>query len=433
MKSGPSKLRIALVLSRFSVTGISTVVLNYAGQLDRSRFDLTILAGNPVDGQNRAACARAGIRLVELPSRHKTPAAHYWQLFWALRFGGYDLVHVHGSSSMMAIDLTLAKLAGISGRIAHSHNSACTNPWLQRLLNPYFRTLYTRALACGRLAGEWLFGSGGFDVLPNAFALETFRVHPAQRARIRHRYHLENRLVVGHIGRFNAQKNHPFLLQIFARVASQRPDAVLLLAGDGPDREQISRQIRCHPARDRIMDLGQTDRPADLYAAMDVFVLPSRYEGLPMVLLEAQYSGLPCVASDTVTREMDFGRIQWLSLSQDPAQWAQAILDAEVWDATRRAAFPDSRADCFSAYDITRAVKRLESIYLQTALAAASRNPGTETAADAQTGEHHAHLRRPAPAGDGGLAPGTGRPAPQPAAKPALYHHFQQLLGGNDL
>lgn len=357
------KIRIAMVTNHLGVTGISTVIMNYCKALDHERYDLTVIAGDPIAEENRRVCRQNGITLVPLPSRHKQSVKHYSALWKALKDGHYDIVHVHGSSSMMAIELTIARLAGIKRRIAHSHNSACPNMRIHRILNPYFKGCYTKALACGKLAGDWLFGEDRFEILPNAFHTEQFVFDPEARKRIREELHLDDKLVIGHIGRFNKQKNQPYLLHVFEQLGRQCSNAVLLLVGTGPDFDMTKRLIKGHPYRDRIILYGVTENTSELYAAMDIFVLPSRHEGLPVVLLEAQMSGLPCVASDCITRECDFGDTIWESINADPDRWAERIRSLHMRSDVERQNYYEDHSDRIAIYNINRAIRQLDGIY----------------------------------------------------------------------
>ena len=265
---------------------------------------------------------------------------------------------------MMAVELTIAKLAGVRNRIAHSHNSTCPNMSVHRLLNPYFRTVYTKALACGQLAGNWLFGGGNFEVLPNGFHTEYFAFSKEKRDLIRTELGVESQLLIGHIGRINEQKNQEYLLEIFKEVAMMRNDAVLLIVGTGPDEEKIKASVKEHPYKNRIILYGETDNPTAFYSAMDVFAFPSRYEGLPVVLLEAQISGLPCVVSDKITREVDLGNLIWESINDAPKQWAKAVLSVEYQSEKERIAYRESHLEMIQSYDIAQSVKQLDKIYV---------------------------------------------------------------------
>lgn len=357
------KIKIAMLTNHFGITGISTVILNYCKELDHSKFDLTVIAGRPIDEENRKDCDKYGIELIELPSRHKSPIGHYKGLWNEFHKNTYDILHVHGSSSMMAIEMTVARMSGINRIIAHSHNSSCPNILIHKILNPYFKTLYSKALACGELAGNWLFGENHFEVLPNGFYTKDFIFNPVERDCVQTELSIKNKFVIGHIGRFNNQKNQSFLLDVFEEVAKKRKNAVLMLVGNGPDYNRIYQAVQKHPFKDRIILYGVTKNTHALYNLMDVFVLPSKYEGLPVVLLEAQISGLPCIVSDRVTREVDFGNIIWKSIDDEPEKWAKLIKKMQVSNMISRQMYYLEHEDLINTYDISNTVIQLEKIY----------------------------------------------------------------------
>lgn len=359
------KMKIAMITNHFGITGISTVILNYCKALDHDKFDLSVIAGKPIAEENKKECEQNGIKLIVLPSRHQQSAKHYIGLWKILKRNKYDIVHVHGNSSMMAIELTIAKMASARVRIAHSHNSACPNMKIHKILNPYFRTVYKKALACGVLAGDWLYGQNQFDVLPNGFHTERFLFDKKERERTRKELHIENKLVIGHIGRFNEQKNQSYLLRVFGKVVEKKKDSVLLLVGTGPDFEKIKDLVDAHPYKSQIILYGVTKNTQAMYSAMDIFMLPSRHEGLPVVLLEAQISGLPCIVSDKVTKEMDFGNICWESIDAAPEIWAKRILDIGVTEEAGRQEYYRDHKEQIREYDIENTVKQLERIYME--------------------------------------------------------------------
>ena len=357
------KIKISMVTNHFGITGISTVIINYCKELYHRKYDLTVIAGQPIAEENKVECVKNGIHLIELPSRHKEPAKHYIGLWKALKQNHYDIVHIHGSSSMMAIELTIAKLAGEKIRIAHSHNSMCSNMKIHKILNPYFRKTYTKSLSCGKLAGDWLFGENNFEILPNGFHTEQFVFDESEREKIRRKLGIVDRFVVGHVGRFNEQKNQTYLIKSFEHVAKVRSDAVLLLVGTGPDFDKIKYIVDNSLYRDQIILYGVTKETRAVYSAMDVFVFPSKFEGLPVVLLEAQITGLPCIVSDKITNEVDFGEICWLSVEEDPQNWAKAILQTAVRSNTQRSDYRKEHITKIEHYDISQTVKQLDTIY----------------------------------------------------------------------
>lgn len=357
------KIRVAMLTNHFGVTGIGSVIMNYSKSLNPLKYDITIIAGRPIAIQYLEECKLAGIKVIELPSRHKESLKHYFYLYNALKKGEFDIVHVHGNSSIMSVELTLAKFAGVKKRIAHSHNSTCPNVTIHNFLSPYFNKIYSKALACGLLAGDWIFGKDNFEVLPNGFHTEKFKFSLEKRNSIRKKLQLEDKYILGHIGRFNYVKNQIYLLQVFEKVAISCKDAVLLLVGNGPDFEKVKSLVEVHPYKNRIILYGVSDGPDALYSAMDLFILPSLHEGLPVVLLEAQISGLPCLVSDTVTREMDFGNISWASIEADPKIWSEKILELKDKVNIDRESYYEKNREQILEYDISNNVKQLERVY----------------------------------------------------------------------
>lgn len=357
-------IQIAMIVKDLQIDGISAVVLRYARSLEPGRFALTILAGSPIAPACRLVCAAAGIRLVELPARKGTAVRYLAALLRALWAQKYQIVHVHGSSATMTLELAAAWLAGVPVRLAHCHNTACIHGRADKLLRPLFYCLYTEGLACSEAAGRWLFGRRPFRVLPNGVEPERYRFDPAVRARMRAELGMEGRFVIGHVGRLNAQKNQPYLLEAFRLAAERDEDAVLLLVGDGPERETIRRAAERHPYRARILLYGETERPEALYAAMDVFAFPSRYEGFGLALLEAQLSGLPCVASDAVPRDAVLrDTVRFLPITEAAcAAWAEALLAAREAAPDRDAVWRQSREQ-IARFDIRRSGQELARLY----------------------------------------------------------------------
>lgn len=357
------RIKVAMITNSMSINGISAVIMNYCRNLDRSRFQISILAGEPIDSVYADECERNEIEMITLPPRKQDTYHYYRALYHILWKNEFDIVHIHCNSATVTPELLIAWLCGVKIRIAHSHNTTCSNMKIHRAMYPLFRRLYTNGLACGQMAGEWLFRDKKFEVLPNGFQTENFSFDAAERESIRSELHIGHSLVIGHIGRFNGQKNQPYLLRVFEKVAEKRTDAVLLLVGTGPDFEATRAIAEKSRYKDRIILYGTTQNPRAMYSAMDVFVLPSRYEGLPVVLLEAQITGLPCIVSDRVTKEMDFGSICWESIDADPEIWAEKILGTQLLREVDREAYRQAHQNQIAAYDIKSTAKQLDRIY----------------------------------------------------------------------
>ena len=188
--------------------------------------------------------------------------------------------------------------------------------------------------------------SGKITIIPNAIDLERFAFNPDKRKSLRQRLGLDGKFVLGHIGRFAYQKNHSFLIDVFADVVRVKPEARLMLIGDGELRKTIEEKVVNLGLQDKVLFLGNRNDVADLYNVMDIFLLPSHYEGLPVVGVEAQANGLKCIMSDRVTEECRLtDNVYFISINQKARKWVDEIVkdekkrNREVIEKIKRAGF----------------------------------------------------------------------------------------------
>lgn len=269
----------------------------------------------------------------------------------------------------MAIELRCAQLAGVRERIAHSHNTRSDDSRRDKMLRPFFRGSWTRALACGEDAGRWLFEDSPFEVLHNGFALEKYAFDAVRRDEARSRLGFGDEPAVGFVGNINYVKNQSFLIDVFGLLSRDVPSARLFIVGEGPDRSKIEGLIAEKGLADRVTITGRVSNVDEFLQAFDLMMLPSLFEGLPSVVLEWQAAGLPCLVSDVVTGECAVTPlVRFLSLGDGAVAWAACARDALAaaggadarLDASRRA-LPALREHGF---DIGEASKRLKTIYL---------------------------------------------------------------------
>lgn len=209
-----------------------------------------------------------------------------------------------------------------------------------------------------------MFSGAPYQIINNAIDVAAYSYDPEKRIEMRQKLGLENELIVGHVGRFNPQKNHPFLLDIFAALPKKEPDAVLLLAGGGEDMTKIQAKAQILGIAERVRFLGVRSDVADLMQAMDVFVFPSLYEGLPVTMVEAQAAGLPCLISDKIPPEciLTNGLVDVLPLSAEPKTWAATILEKKNFPRS------DRRSEIAAhGFDITTEAVKLQKFYLEAA------------------------------------------------------------------
>ncbi len=271
-------------------------------------------------------------RILIVPNRLRHPVAYMRKLSDIVRSTGYDIVHVHGNSCTMAIDLLAAKRGGANVRIAHSHNTDCKYRWLHRMLRVPFNHLYTQGYACGQDAGKWLFGDRPFNVIPNAIDSAAFAYDAARRSAARASLHLkDDDIAVGCVGSLSERKNQTLLIDAFGQALKRRPQLRLILVGNGPLRDALADQAGRLGVSSRVDFLGERRDIPDLLNAMDLMALPSLFEGFPTVALEWQCAGLPMLLSDAITRDCALTKtVRFLPL--DASAWADALAMSEPID-----------------------------------------------------------------------------------------------------
>lgn len=196
---------------------------------------------------------------------------------------------------------------------------------MNKVLYPFFLLLYTHGFACGKDAGKWMFHNKPFEIIRNGINLKQYRYNEVVRSEYRKKLDVGRRTVIGHIGNFVDQKNHTFLLDAFAELLKMDENYLLLLISEGSLLEEIKEKARVLQIEDNVVFTGKTTVVQHYLQAMDLFVLPSLYEGLPVVLIEAQAAGLPCIVSDRVTKEADLtDSITYIPIN-NPKDWAMEI------------------------------------------------------------------------------------------------------------
>lgn len=310
---------------RFRLNGITSVIMNYYRNMDLSDVQMDFVVINEISDEYKAELINNGSHFYKLP-RKSNPIIYMRELRKLLKQEKYDVIHVHGNSSMMILDLLPAYLEKVPLRIAHSHNTTCTHLKLHRLLKPLFKKCYNCGLACGQEAGKWLFDHNDFIEVKNGIDLDKYRYNEEIREEYRQKLGIKkDEILLGHIGNFIEQKNHEFLIDVFNDLCLKNDNYKLLLISDGALLDEIKSKVDVLHLNEKVIFLGKTTEPEKYLQAMDMFVLPSKYEGLPVVLVEAQAAGLSCLVADTVAREADLTDTLIFLPIQDTAIWVSEI------------------------------------------------------------------------------------------------------------
>ena len=351
--------RLLCLLSNMNMGGAETFLMKVFRGLDRSRYrmDFCIVLKEKCDYEDEIL--DLGGKVYRIPSKSQNSKAFKDSL--------YALIHDHHYQNVLKItsnaagfwDLKIAKKAGAGRTIARSSNSSDGENPLHTAIHYLSRALWSRyvdvKIAPSDLAAIHTFGKravkrGEVRFLNNGLDLDVYRFDPDARRRLRAEFNAgEHTVVLGHVGRFNTQKNHRFLVRVFAEYVKQNEDALLILTGVGTLEDEIRQQVNELCLDDKVVFTGLRSDIPQLLSAFDVYVFPSLYEGMPNTVIEAQACGLPCVIADTITKQADLsGQVRFLPIS-DPAVWVPEI--------TKLASCGRIDAD-MSAYDIKEAVRQ---------------------------------------------------------------------------
>lgn len=313
--------------------GISTFMMNVYEKMNSEKIQIDFLVHTLSKGVRDEDILNLGGKIFRVPARGKNPLQNYRQIKQIMLNGKYDIVHAHADAGNSTI-LSIAKKCNIPIRISHCHNTNYTNKsLLKRFLNDRLKKRIpryaTHLWACSEKAGEWLYGNHSFEVIPNAIDVQKFTYSPQLSKDLRKELNLENKFVIGHVGRFDYQKNHDFLLKVFVEVVNEREDVHLVLIGKGELEEVIKKQADQLGILDKISFLGESSNVNKLINVFDVGVFPSLFEGLGIVVIEMQANGLSVICSREIPTAVKFSKnIQFLGLEESKEHWSQAILNA---------------------------------------------------------------------------------------------------------
>ncbi|GAA4274197.1 glycosyltransferase family 1 protein [Aquimarina gracilis] len=337
--------RVLQVFTVMNRGGAESMIMNYYRKIDKNKIQFDFLVHRKERGAFDDEIESLGGKIYRFdPINPFFPKQYYQALRTFFKeHTEYSIIHSH-LNTFSPFPLKIAKEFDIPCRIAHAHIAinevnlgSFFNPkegikeTLKKLVKFQLKKKIKRDpshfFSCGEKAGKWLFGDIPFTMMNNAVDTRDFAYDTLVEKRYKEKFGLQDELVIGHIGRFVSQKNHSFLLQIFAALLKENPNSSLVLIGDGPLRSSLEKEAKNLGIYHKVHFLGvRTDIP-QLCQMMDVFVFPSFYEGLPVTLIEAQSAGLKVLASDTITTEVCLtDDIQFLSITDTPNVWVDKIL-----------------------------------------------------------------------------------------------------------
>lgn len=328
-------IRVLQVVNDMHRAGLETMLMNYYKNIDRERIQFDFLTHRPEKSDYDDEIISMGGRVYYAPRLYPQNYLNYFRYMknFFEEHPEYHIVHSH-IDSMSYLPLRAAKKAGIPIRIAHSHNTSIDKDF-KYILKQFFRSKITSVAnyycACGKEASKFLFKEKESLIIPNAIEVDKFLFNRKIRERKRIEIGLKDEFVLGHVGRLTYQKNHKFLIEVFSEVYKKNKNTVLLLVGVGEKEKEIKKQICKLGLQDVVKFLGNRNDVNELYQAMDVFLMPSFFEGIPVTGVEAQFAELPCIFSTKVPKEVAFSqKCEFIDLKESMDKWAQTILRVNV-------------------------------------------------------------------------------------------------------
>lgn len=356
--------------------GVTSLILNIAEKIDNEKvqFDYLTFYDRKEFNEDRAK-ALGGKKYVVPIDHYKNPLIRsLFKFFYAIKVihsSEADIIHINGSKPYDVLVGVSAKLAGVNTVFFHSHNSSMDNEnGIKKIIMDLFKKLIPIIsdynLACSDLAAQFMFPSQilkekKFTVIKNAIDVEKYRFSEEVRSEYRKKLNVENNLVIGHIGRFMPQKNHKFLIDIFSEIYKKRSDAILILIGNGELFDNVKQYVEKKQLSKVVRFYGTTNEVPQILQAMNCFLFPSFFEGLPVVGVEVQASGLPFVLTDTITKEVNFSDlVNYLSLEDEPEKWADCVIKCSELKRNR-SEYPEIVKK--AGFDISEETKKLTSLY----------------------------------------------------------------------
>lgn len=353
--------RVLHIVGSMNRGGLETFLMNLYRNIDREKlqFDFIIHHCKKTDYEDEILFLGGKIYKIYTMKTHFFK--HFFQIIRIVKNNKYKIVHRHGARSNIMIDLLAAKLGGAKFTIAHSHNSSSNLGFIHFISKFLFSNVPQYRFACSHSAGKYMFGKKDFLVINNGIDSRNFRFNLNKSFEIKKKLGLLDKFVVGHIGTFTHQKNHDFLIDIFSEIFKEFKESILLLVGEGELKEKIISKVKKLKLDQNVIFLGKRTDISDILHAMDIFIFPSYFEGLGIVLIESQANGLITLCSSEVPLESRVTNlISYMDIKLNPKVWAKKAL--EFSNGYQR---NDTYNDILNMnYDILKIADNLQNLYI---------------------------------------------------------------------
>lgn len=361
--------KVLIIIGSLRMGGAEKIMVDLAEYIDKSDFDIYFLVYGEKEEIYEEKVKNYGGHIIHIKRPRPLYLSYYRELKYINRqCGGFDILHTCTLLNN-GLNILFFKILGCKKRISHSHstNSGRENTFLtkiyERLMRKVIRCCATDYVACGEAAGEYLYGKEFFRekgaIIPNGIDFRQFMFQPEIRTSLRKKWKLEHKFVIGNVARLDKLKNQVMLVDILFEIRKIYADTVLILIGEGAEREAICMRAEELDIRDHLLMLGAREDVNCLINMLDVFVMPSEYEGMPLSLIEAQVNGLPVVASDRISSEIRMSEaFQFIELYGKLSQWVEAILQYRIYQRDKSSAY-----EILKKFDIQLCSRQLEQIY----------------------------------------------------------------------
>jgi len=331
-------IRILHSVSNMDRAGIETMLMNYYRHMDRSKVQFDFLCNKKKPGAYDEEIRQMGGKIFHTPGLNPLYFPKYIKYMDSLFLDNNDYRVIEAHNGALGVyALYTAKRNKIPVRILHAHGASITKDIklpLKLFCKSQIKNNATHNFSCGVLAAKCYFGEkcvekNEYKFVPNAIEVEKFLFDINKREEMRKKYNLNNRHVLGHVGRFMKQKNHNFLIDVFIKLKKEDEKACLVLLGDGELMENVRNKVKNFGLEDSVIFVGNVENVNEWYQAFDVFILPSIWEGLPVVGVEAQAADLPCIFSESITKEIALSsKVEFINLDDNISRWVRAIKSA---------------------------------------------------------------------------------------------------------
>lgn len=320
-------IRVLHCVNDMKRAGLETMIMNYYRKIDKTKIQFDFLTHREKPGAYEEEIIKLGGKIYRAPRLYPKNYFSYFRFMknFFNEHSEYKIVHSH-IDAMSFMPLLAAKMNNIPIRIAHSHSNSIEKDYkfvLKELFRFALPKVANEYMACSEIAAKYLFGKRETIILPNAVDAEKFYFNSNYRDNIRKELKIDNSFVVGHVGRMDKVKNHEYLLAVFKELLMIDSNCILMLVGDGDNKEKLKEKADKLNIKDNVLFLGNRDDTNKLYQAMDILIFPSKFEGFGIVPIEAQYAGLSCLVSDVLPKEVKFSDdFHFLNINSSPKEWA---------------------------------------------------------------------------------------------------------------